>query len=57
VVVVIEELGQPALGNQQDLVEVANADDPEDKEATEPLPAMQPKIPKINEHRFQLCGV
>jgi hypothetical protein len=47
-----EELGHPAMGNQQDLVEVVNADDPEDKEATEALPAAQPKIP--DEHRFRL---
>jgi hypothetical protein len=37
VVVVVEELGQPAVGDQQALVEVANADDLEDKEVTEPL--------------------
>jgi len=42
-----EELGQPAVveGDQQDLVEVVDADDPEDKEATEALPATQPEIP------------
>ena len=40
VMVVVEEFGQSAVGDQQDLVEVADADDPEDKEATEPLPAM-----------------
>ena len=57
VVVVVEELGQPAVGDQQDLVEVADADDPEDKEATEPLPATQPEIPEIDEHRFRLRGV
>jgi hypothetical protein len=45
------------VGDQQDLVEVVNADDPKDKEATEALPAAQPKIPKIDEHRFQLRGV
>jgi hypothetical protein len=50
-----EELGQSAVGNQQDLVEVVNADDPEDKEATEALPAVQPKIP--DEHRFRLRGI
>jgi len=32
-----EELGHPAMGNQQDLVEVIDADDPKDKEATEAL--------------------
>ncbi|KAG9233179.1 hypothetical protein BJ875DRAFT_485394 [Amylocarpus encephaloides] len=52
-----EELGQPAVGDQQDEVEVDNADDPEDKEATEALPAAQPKIPEIDEHRFRLRGV
>jgi hypothetical protein len=55
--VVVEELGQPAVGDQQDLVEVADADNPEDKEATEPLPARQPESPEINEHRFRLRGV
>ena len=34
-----EGLGQPAVGDQQDLVEVVDADDPEDKEATDALPA------------------
>jgi hypothetical protein len=48
-VVVVEELGQPAMGNQQDLVEV--------EEATKALPVTQPEIPKIDEHRFQLCRV
>jgi hypothetical protein len=52
-----EELGKPAVGegHQQDLVEVVDADDPEDKEATEALPAAQPKIP--DEHRFRLRGI
>ena len=49
VVMVVEELGQPAVGDQQDLVEV--------EEATEALPATQPEIPKIDEHRFRLRGV
>jgi hypothetical protein len=35
--VVVEELGQPAVGNQQDLVEVANIDKPKDEKATEAL--------------------
>ncbi|KAH6704184.1 hypothetical protein BKA61DRAFT_183702 [Leptodontidium sp. MPI-SDFR-AT-0119] len=52
-----EELGQPAVGDQQALVEVVSADDPKDKEATEALPATQPEIPAINEHRFRLRGV
>jgi hypothetical protein len=52
-----EELRQPAVGDQQDLVEVDVADDPEDKEATETLPAAQPKIPEIDEHRFRLRGI
>jgi hypothetical protein len=34
-----EDLGHPAMGDQQDLVEVIDGDDPEDKEATEALPA------------------
>ena len=34
-----KELGHPAVGDQQDLIEVVDADDPEDKEATEALPA------------------
>lgn len=46
-----EELGQPAVGDQQDLVEVNVADDPEDKEATEDPPATQP------EHHFRLRGI
>jgi hypothetical protein len=52
-----EELGQPAVGDQQDLVEVDEVDNPEDKEATEALPAAQPKIPEMDEHRFRLRGV
>jgi hypothetical protein len=52
-----EELAQPAVGNQQDLVEVDDADDPKDKEATEALPAAQPKIPEIDGRRFRLRGV
>lgn len=52
-----EELGCPAVGNQQDQVEVVYADDPEDKEATKALPAAQPKIPEIDGHRFRLRGV
>jgi hypothetical protein len=32
-----EELGKPAVGDQQDLVEVVNVDDPKDKEAIETL--------------------
>lgn len=52
-----KELEHPAVGDQQDLVEVVDANDPEDKEATEALPAAQPKIFEINEHCFQLRGV
>ncbi|KAF8846493.1 hypothetical protein BDZ45DRAFT_454874 [Acephala macrosclerotiorum] len=48
-----EEPGQPPVGDQQDLVEV-DADGPEDKEATEALPATQPEI---DEHRFRLRGI
>ncbi len=50
------ELGKLAVGDQQDLVKVVNAD-LEDKEATEALPAAQPKIPVIDSHRFRLRGV
>ena len=35
-------------------MEVANADNPKDKEATKALPATQPEIPEIDEHRFRL---
>ncbi|CZR65235.1 uncharacterized protein PAC_15135 [Phialocephala subalpina] len=52
-----EELGQPPMGDQQDLVEVVDADDSEGKEATEALPATQPEIPAIDEHRFRLRGI
>ena len=44
-------------GDRQDLVEVDVADEPRDREATKALPATQPKIPKIDEHRFRLRGV
>jgi hypothetical protein len=49
-----EELGQPTVGDQQDLVEAVDADDKEDAEA---LPAAQLKIPEINAHRFRLRGI
>jgi hypothetical protein len=51
-----EELRQPAVGegNQQDLVEVVDADDPKNKKATEALPATQPEI---DEYRFRLRGI
>jgi hypothetical protein len=47
-----EELRQPAVGegDQQDLVEVVDADDTDGKEAT------QPEIPEI-EYRFRLRGI
>jgi hypothetical protein len=32
-------LGQPARGDQQDLVKVVDLDDPKDREATEDLPS------------------
>jgi len=51
-----KELGQLAVGDQQDLVKVVNAD-PADKEATEALLAAQPKIFEIDKHRFRLRGV
>jgi hypothetical protein len=44
-------------GDQQDLVEVVDADGPKDKEATEALPPTQPEIPEIDEHRFRLRGI
>ncbi|KAH7305407.1 hypothetical protein BKA65DRAFT_202246 [Rhexocercosporidium sp. MPI-PUGE-AT-0058] len=47
-------LGDPDVGDQ-DLVEVVDADDLEDKEATEILLAVEPKIP--DEHRFRLRGI
>jgi len=54
-----EELGQPAVGegDQQDLVEVIDVDDPKGKEATEALPATQSEIPEIDEHCFRLRGI
>jgi hypothetical protein len=52
-----EELGQSAVGDQQDLVKVVDADDPEDKKATKALSAAQLKIPVIDQHRFRLCKV
>jgi hypothetical protein len=52
-----EELGQSAVGDQQDLVKVVDADDPEDKKATKALSAAQLKIPVIDQHRFRLCEV
>jgi hypothetical protein len=36
---------------------VVDADDPDDKEATEALSATQLKIPEIEEHRFRLREV
>jgi hypothetical protein len=47
-----EELGRPAMGDQQDLVEVDDVDDPKDKEPTEALLATQLEIP--DEHHFRL---
>jgi hypothetical protein len=54
-----EELRPPAVGegDQQDLVKVVDADDLKDKEASKALPATQPEIPEINEHRFRLRGI
>jgi hypothetical protein len=49
-----EELVRPAVGEQQDLVEVDDADDPKDKEATEALPATQLEVDK--HRRFRLRG-
>lgn len=52
-----EELGQLAVGDPQDLVQIVDADEIEDQEATEALPTTQPEIPKIDEHRFRLRGI
>jgi hypothetical protein len=41
-----ERAGWPAVGDQQDQVEVDDTDDPTDKEATEALPATQLEIDK-----------
>ncbi|KAG4430451.1 hypothetical protein IFR05_014059 [Cadophora sp. M221] len=49
-----KELGDPDVGDQ-DLVEVVDADDLEDKEVAEILLAAEPKIPV--EHRFRLRGI
>jgi hypothetical protein len=48
-----EKLGQPAAGNQRNLVEVDDADS-ENKEATETLSSAQSKIPEMDECRFRL---
>jgi hypothetical protein len=48
-----KELGRAALGDQQNLVEVDDTDDPMDKEATEALPATQLEIDR---HRLRLRG-
>jgi len=52
-----DELGHLAIDDQQDLVEVVNADNFEDMEAIEALPAAQPKHPEIDEHRYRLRGI
>jgi hypothetical protein len=49
-----KELRRPALGDQQNLVEVDATDDPLDKEATKALPATELGIDK---HRFRLRGI
>jgi hypothetical protein len=49
-----EELRPPALGDQQNLAEVDDTDDPMDKEATEALPATQLDI---DHHYFRLRGI
>lgn len=48
---------EPHVGNQQDLVEIVDVNNPKDKEATEALLATQTEIPKIDEHRFRLRGI
>jgi hypothetical protein len=45
-----EELGRPAMSDQQNLVEVVDADDPKNKETTEALPAAQLEIEKEYRH-------
>lgn len=52
-----EELRQPAVSDQQDLVEVVDLDDSKDKEATKDPPATQPKIDGNDEHRFRLYSI
>ena len=47
----------PAVIDRQDLDEVVDADDPEDKEPTKAQPAVQPKLPKTDEPRFRLRGL
>jgi hypothetical protein len=49
-----ELAGRPALGDQQNLVEVDDTGDPMDKEATEALPATQLEI---DHHYFRLRGI
>jgi hypothetical protein len=49
-----EHAGWPAVGDQQNQVEVDDTDDPTDKEATEALPATQLEIDK---HRSRLRGI
>lgn len=49
-----ELAGWPAVGDQQNQVEVDDTDDPTDKEATEALPATQLEI---DWHRSQLHGI
>jgi hypothetical protein len=49
-----ELAGWPAVGDQQNQVEVDDTDDPTDKEATEALPATQLEIDK---HRSRLRGI
>jgi hypothetical protein len=45
-----KELGRPAMSDQQNLVEVVDADDPKNKEATEAPPAAQLEIDKEYRH-------
>jgi hypothetical protein len=47
----------PAVIDQQDLTEVVDADNPEDKEANEALLAAQPKITETDKHRLRLRGL
>jgi hypothetical protein len=49
-----EELGQPAMGDERDLVAMDGTDNPKDKEATETLPATKLEIDK---HHFRLRGI
>jgi hypothetical protein len=52
-----QELGQLAVDDQLDLVEVVDAGDPGEREATEALISTQSEILEVDEHRFRLRGI